>query len=104
MLKQRLDYIVILDQAEPADIDTPSTTASGLYQSTSTTAEAADDQLEKPLVPKSSGMDIGLRVDVLSAKAAPHFTEINPANGLYRLPFTQVSDHYGVTCDIVYSE
>lgn len=52
----------------------------------------------------ASNKDAVLKLDVASTRVEPYFTPINPENGLPILPFTQISDHYGISCDINYSD
>ena len=51
-----------------------------------------DENIEKP----------GLVIDSKSTKIEPNFTAKNTDSGLPNLPFTQLSDHYGVSTSILY--
>ena len=58
---------------------------------------------EKDELLKSTGDGSQLEVVIAETKIEPFFTPMSKKSGLPELPFTQISDHYGVSTVIRYS-
>ena len=92
--KQRLDYILVVDPKQEEfqnDVDTD------------VSAENQEEELAEVVQNKPSDYK-KLSVDLNSTKVEPNFTPTNPENGLPILPFSQISDHYGISCEINYND